>query len=89
MDYPLGDRTQEQVAHRPHAACAHRDLVNLQVFCDAYYLVGNHAISAGGLTHFEPCSLGLRHREHSVQVEDTPSIRGMINKVSYMLKVEG
>ena len=33
--------------------------------------------------------LGLRHREHSVQVEDTPSIRGMINKVSYMLKVEG
>ena len=32
--------------------------------------------------------LGLRHREHSVLVQDTPSIRGMINKVSYLVKVE-
>jgi large subunit ribosomal protein L30 len=32
--------------------------------------------------------LGLRHREHSVEVIDTPAIRGMINKVSYLLKVE-
>ena len=32
--------------------------------------------------------LGLRHREHTVEVEDTPSVRGMINKVSYLLKVE-
>ena len=32
--------------------------------------------------------LGLRHRQHSVQVQDTPAIRGMINKVSYLLKVE-
>lgn len=33
--------------------------------------------------------LGLRHREHSVEVLDTPQNRGMINKVSYLLKVEG
>ena len=32
--------------------------------------------------------LGLRHREHTVEVADTPSIRGMINRVSYLLKVE-
>ena len=32
--------------------------------------------------------LGLRHRQHSVEVQDTPSIRGMINRVSYLLKVE-
>lgn len=32
--------------------------------------------------------LGLRRMHHSVEVEDTPSVRGMINKVSYMLKVE-
>ena len=32
--------------------------------------------------------LGLRHRQHTVEVEDTPSTRGMINKVSYLLKVE-
>jgi len=33
--------------------------------------------------------LGLRHREHTVEVADTPAIRGMINKVSYLVKVEG
>jgi large subunit ribosomal protein L30 len=32
--------------------------------------------------------LGLRHREHTVEVQDTPAVRGMINKVSYLLKVE-
>ena len=32
--------------------------------------------------------LGLRHREHTVEVEDTPAIRGMINRVSYLVKVE-
>jgi len=32
--------------------------------------------------------LGLRRRHHSVTVQDTPENRGMINKVSYMLKVE-
>jgi large subunit ribosomal protein L30 len=33
--------------------------------------------------------LGLRKIGHTVEVEDTPSVRGMINKVSYMVKVEG
>jgi len=33
--------------------------------------------------------LGLRHREHTVEVADTPANRGMINKVSYLVKVEG
>jgi large subunit ribosomal protein L30 len=33
--------------------------------------------------------LGLRRIRHSVEVEDTPAVRGMINKVSYMVKVEG
>ncbi|VEF00879.1 50S ribosomal protein L30 [Neisseria canis] len=32
--------------------------------------------------------LGLRHRQHTVEVLDTPENRGMINKVSYLLKVE-
>ena len=32
--------------------------------------------------------LGLKHREHTVEVKDTPANRGMINKVSYLLKVE-
>jgi len=33
--------------------------------------------------------LGLRRIGHTVEVEDTPSVRGMINKVSYMVQVEG
>ena len=32
--------------------------------------------------------LGLRRMHHTVSVEDTPCNRGMINKVSYLLKVE-
>ena len=32
--------------------------------------------------------LGLKHREHTVELDDTPSIRGMINRVSYLVKVE-
>jgi len=32
--------------------------------------------------------LGLRRREQTVVVADTPENRGMINKVSYLLKVE-
>ena len=32
--------------------------------------------------------LGLRRVNQSVEIEDTPSVRGMINKISYMLIVE-
>jgi large subunit ribosomal protein L30 len=32
--------------------------------------------------------LGLRRRNHTVEVIDTPSNRGMINRVSYLLKYE-
>ena len=33
--------------------------------------------------------LGLRRLNHTVEVQDTPSNRGMINAVSYLLKCEG
>ena len=29
--------------------------------------------------------LGLRYLNHSVELEDTPAVRGMINLVSYMV----
>ena len=32
--------------------------------------------------------LGLSKINHTVEVEDTPAVRGMINKVSYMVSVE-
>lgn len=42
--------------------------------------IGKHKASVIGL--------GLRRINHTVELEDTPSIRGMINKVSYLLQVE-
>ena len=44
----------------------------------------------GRLENHKACvrGLGLRRMHHTVTVEDTPATRGMINKVSYMLKVE-
>ena len=33
--------------------------------------------------------LGLRRIRHTVELQDTPAIRGMINAVSYLVKVEG
>lgn len=44
----------------------------------------------GRLASHKACvaGLGLRRINHTVEVEDTPSVRGMINKVSYMVKVE-
>ena len=46
--------------------------------------------SAGRLKAHQACvrGLGLRRTNHSVEVIDTPENRGMINKVSYLLKVE-
>jgi len=32
--------------------------------------------------------LGLRRLNHTVEVEDTPAVRGMINKVNYLVKCE-
>ncbi len=40
----------------------------------------NHKASVAGL--------GLRRIGHTVEVEDTPSVRGMINKAHYLLRVE-
>lgn len=46
---------------------------------------------SGRLKAHKACvsGLGLRRIGHTVEVEDTPATRGMINKVSYMVKVEG
>ena len=33
--------------------------------------------------------LGLRRLNHTVELEDTPAVRGMINKITYLVKCEG
>ena len=45
----------------------------------------------GRLASHRACvrGLGLRRMHHSAVVEDTPCTRGMIEKVAYLLKIEG
>ncbi len=47
--------------------------------------------TSGRLAAHKACAagLGLRRIGHTVEVEDTPSVRGMINRIHYMVKVEG
>jgi large subunit ribosomal protein L30 len=33
--------------------------------------------------------LGLRRLNHTVELMDTPAVRGMINKVDYLVRIEG
>ena len=44
----------------------------------------------GRLKSHQACArgLGLRRMHHTVDVEDTPCTRGMVNKISYLLRVE-
>jgi large subunit ribosomal protein L30 len=44
----------------------------------------------GRLKNHKACiaGLGLRRIGQTVEVEDTPSVRGMINKVNYLIRVE-
>ena len=44
-------------------------------------VIGKHRDNVRGL--------GLKRIRHTVELPDTPSTRGMINKVSYLVKVEG
>jgi len=45
----------------------------------------------GALPKHKLCllGLGLKRMHQTVEVEDTPSVRGMINKVNYMLTING
>jgi large subunit ribosomal protein L30 len=45
----------------------------------------------GRLESHRACArgLGLRRINHTVEVIDTPENRGMVNKIAYLLKVEG
>jgi large subunit ribosomal protein L30 len=44
----------------------------------------------GRLASHKDCvrGLGLRRMHQTVEVEDTPCTRGMVNKVNYMVRVE-
>lgn len=46
--------------------------------------------ACGRLKNHRACvaGLGLRRIGHTVEVEDTPSVRGMIHTVHYLVRVE-
>jgi large subunit ribosomal protein L30 len=46
---------------------------------------------AGRLESHKACirGLGLRRIGHTVTLEDTPAVRGMINRVNFLVRVEG
>jgi len=45
---------------------------------------------AGALARHRECvrGLGLKKMNHTVLLEDTPSVRGMVNRIEYMVRVE-
>lgn len=45
---------------------------------------------AGALPRHRECvrGLGLKRMNHTVLLEDTPSVRGMVNRVDYLVRVE-
>jgi len=55
-------------------------LLNVTLVKSVHGRLANHKACVSGL--------GLRRMHQTVQVNDTPENRGMINKVSYMLSVE-
>lgn len=55
--------------------------INVTLFKSTIGRLESHKASVRGL--------GLKRINQTVSVEDTPSVRGMINKVSYMVRVEG
>ena len=44
----------------------------------------------GALPRHRECvrGLGLKRMNHSVVLEDTPSVRGMVNRIEYLVRVE-
>ena len=54
--------------------------VKVTLIKSKYGRLKNHIACVSGL--------GLRRINHSVIVEDTPENRGMINKISHLLRVE-
>lgn len=45
---------------------------------------------AGAMPRHRECvrGLGLKRMNHTVVLEDTPSVRGMVNRIEYMVRVE-
>ena len=70
-------------AKKPAAkkAVAKKNTVSVTLVKSFHHRLPTHRATITGL--------GLKRINHTVVLVDTPEVRGMINKVSYLLKVEG
>ncbi len=62
-------------------AVAKKNTVSVTLVKSFHHRLPTHRATVTGL--------GLKRINHTVVLVDTPEVRGMINKVSYLLKVEG
>ena len=60
-----------------------RILITLSAVTLIKSLIGRTASQRGTVV-----GLGLKKMHHTVELKDTPEVRGMINAVNFMLKVE-
>lgn len=58
---------------------AKNEMIKIKLVRSVHGRLPSHRATVAGL--------GLRRMHHTVEVQDTPANRGMINKVSYMVKV--
>ncbi len=58
---------------------AKNEMIKIKLVRSVYGRLPTHRATVAGL--------GLRRMHQTVEVQDTPANRGMINKVSYMVKV--
>ncbi len=59
---------------------ASNDTIKVTLVRSPKHRIASHRACVSGL--------GLRRMHHTVEVEDTSAVRGMIDKVSYLVKVE-
>ena len=74
---------EKTVAKKPAAkkAAPKKNTVSVTLVKSFYGRLPAHRATVTGL--------GLKRINHTVVLQDTPEVRGMINKISYLLKVEG
>lgn len=72
--------TKKKVAKKTAAKAASAGKMRVTLVKSLIGTIGHHRDTVKGL--------GLRKLNHTVELEDTPATRGMVNKVSYLVRVE-
>jgi large subunit ribosomal protein L30 len=65
----------------PKKAAAKKNTVSVTLVKSFFGRLPSHRATITGL--------GLKRINHTVELIDTPEVRGMINKVAYLLKIKG